>query len=113
MDTTLLEKWPHSCCNPETTYAVLAGSYVKIGSTNCLSQRLTTLQTGNPEELILLGISSIPEKQAHLELARHRHRREWFIFNDYVRHYIWWNFRLTTDSRIPSIFPPEKFMSAL
>lgn len=55
--------------------------YVKVGWARIVDVRLATLQTANPERLILLG--SIPgnlqdEARLHVALAQHRSQGEWF-----------------------------------
>ncbi|GGU11399.1 GIY-YIG nuclease family protein [Streptomyces lateritius] len=68
-----------------TTYVYVIGeqgsSIVKIGTTNDLSLRLTALQTGNPNPLVLLwshqGNREL-EGHLHATFAAYRVRGEWF-----------------------------------
>jgi hypothetical protein len=64
---------------------------VKVGVTNNLRKRLTSLQTGCPEELTLLA--SLPGNERHEKyvkdaLMTHRIRGEWFRLNGATRELI-------------------------
>jgi hypothetical protein len=65
-------------------YFVQAGSGgpIKIGSTKDLLDRISVLQTGNHEQLTLLGCvdgTSSDERAFHTRFAPHRIRGEWFF----------------------------------
>ena len=57
----------------------------KIGFTNDLNKRLKTLQTGNPDKLIIHHFEEVPnhrarimEKRLHRDLSHKRLKGEWF-----------------------------------
>lgn len=67
----------------EVVYFVQMGATgpIKIGTAVDMALRLSNLQVGNPEVLILIGTMSggpIEERRLHDRFARHRIRGEWF-----------------------------------
>jgi hypothetical protein len=68
----------------------LGSDFYKIGRTNNIQQRLSTLQTGNPRQLILVDIihcltkqqSSNIEKVLHRTLLELHTKGEWFLDDD-------------------------------
>ena len=78
----------------KTNYVYLVKEYnsefYKIGRTNNLTQRLSTLQTGNPRRLILVDVIDCGDKQLSVdiehelhELLSHVHiKGEWFKDSD-------------------------------
>ncbi len=64
-------------------------SPIKIGVTNNLDKRLGALQTGNHDELNILGVQKFRSQDAMFDQERYLHRRfkkynvhgEWFKFN--------------------------------
>jgi hypothetical protein len=63
---------------------------VKIGKTTNIESRLKALQTGHPNELVVLafGGTTETERRMHRELSEHRIRGEWFEYSMPVRHAI-------------------------
>ena len=64
-------------------YMIQAGEFVKIGLTDNVARRLLSLQTGNPEPLVLLKswptiCPAADEKHIHQTLKRFWIRGEWF-----------------------------------
>lgn len=65
-------------------------NFYKIGRTNNLSQRLSTLQTGNPRQLILVDIIHCLTKQQSVKIEKAIHKSleelhikgEWFLDED-------------------------------
>ena len=63
---------------------------IKIGKADDLERRLKTLQTGNSNQLILIGAfrckteeeAFILEKKFHVLFKKNHHRGEWFKYND-------------------------------
>jgi hypothetical protein len=63
------------------TYAITDGEYVKVGRADHINRRISSIQTGNPRELRLLGfVAADIEKAVHkrLKLAGLHAHREWF-----------------------------------
>jgi hypothetical protein len=81
------------------TYAIACLGYVKFGSSTNLKKRMSMLQIGCPIEMVLLGVSTVRERQVHFSLREHRHRGEWFFLNDEVRRYITENFKQVREKR--------------
>lgn len=66
---------------PGTVYAVGFADYVKIGYARCLKDRIATLQTGLPVELIVYGSwpgTKSDEGALHARFATERLRGDWF-----------------------------------
>lgn len=67
-------------------YVIRCNSDYKIGITNDINKRLSTLQTGNPSKLVLACTLDVPtkaealsiEKALHTSLAQYNSRLEWF-----------------------------------
>jgi len=76
----------------------LSDGFVKIGKTTSpISNRLATLQIGNPRQLKILSVVSFDnydlvnflETQIHKHLAKHKARGEWFCYHtEEVRKFI-------------------------
>lgn len=57
--------------------------YVKIGETTNIDKRIQSLQTGNPNNLILEIVTNVDnEKSIHEALSEYHHNNEWFLIND-------------------------------
>ena len=76
-------------------YFVKSGDYVKIGLSSNIKERLTDLQTGNPEPLELLYSYPIKkhkpiniEQAHHYRFRKHHHYNEWFHLSDEIKNYI-------------------------
>ena len=68
-------------------YILKVKNRYKIGITKNLEKRLRELQTGNPDEIMLVCANFIPnaselEANLHRELAHYRIRGEWFQLPD-------------------------------
>ena len=66
-------------------YLIKAGKYAKIGKTtlDSLEDRISALQTGNPEKLKLLAVIdgySEVEEALHAKHSEFKVRGEWFLF---------------------------------
>ena len=70
-------------------YIIQDGKYYKIGITDNWKKRLSTIQTGNPNDLLTRALyeydTSIPvqaikdlENRLHLQLKKYHRRGEWF-----------------------------------
>jgi hypothetical protein len=62
-------------------YAIAGGEFVKFGKATNVQTRLSSMQTGSPIELVLLGSVLGPkdlEAEVHAWAAPHLHRGEWF-----------------------------------
>lgn len=70
-------------------YFVDCGEFTKIGHTVCpIAARLKNIETHNPFELLLWALLAGGrdlEARLHQEFADHRHRNEWFRFNEGAR----------------------------
>lgn len=69
------------------TYIIRAGSDgpVKIGRADDVAERITSLQTGHHETLVLLRVIDTAydsERSFHREFAHRRIRGEWFLFDE-------------------------------
>ena len=69
----------------KVVYLIKAGKYAKIGKTtrDALEDRISRLQTGNPEELKLLAVIdgySEVEEALHSRYIDFKVRGEWFLF---------------------------------
>ncbi len=69
----------------KVVYLVKAGKYAKIGKTtlNSLDERISALQTGNPQKLKLLAVIegySEVEEALHAKYSEFKVRGEWFLF---------------------------------
>ena len=61
------------------TYFLQAGDHVKVGKTDGLKRRVSTLQTGNPEEIEIVGwVPGDVEKAFHAHFEKFHARGEWF-----------------------------------
>lgn len=72
-------------------YFALCGGFVKIGHTFDVTERMATLQTGNPHEIVLLASvagTRRSEQCIHAHFAVDRHRGEWFRDSAELRLYI-------------------------
>lgn len=71
------------------TYLMFDGQYIKIGQSSDLAgafDRLKSCQTGNPRELSIIGVTSLPEKELHERFANDHIRGEWFaVSHDLLR----------------------------
>jgi len=63
------------------TYFIESGGFVKIGKTNNLKQRISTISVGNPTYRMLFAIGADYEKLYHRKFEEKRHRGEWFKLN--------------------------------
>lgn len=78
----------------ECVYFLRCGEYIKIGksrSSHTLQERISTLQTGNPYPLILLGLKAgglKEEKKIHDRFRHLHHRGEWFKYNEDIEKFI-------------------------
>jgi hypothetical protein len=71
---------------PAVVYAITDGTYTKIGYTTNLRQRIESLQTGNPNQLVVLETREFDtaieaykhEQLMHKRLASFHVRGEWF-----------------------------------
>lgn len=68
---------------PCFVYVIRCEQFVKIGKTTQKENRLATMQTANPFELVTVAIIDPDdgdelEKALHKRFARYRHRGEWF-----------------------------------
>ena len=79
--------WEESESSPETewegVYIIKAGKYCKIGKAKDLRQRMSIMQTDNPEELILINFWRVREAFAvesalHHYFRERKHRGEWY-----------------------------------
>jgi len=72
------------------TYFILCNDFVKIGQTTNLPERLFRLQTGNPYELEVLGVTNTPESKLHKEFAalRLNPNSEWFYYTPAMQAFI-------------------------
>jgi hypothetical protein len=64
-------------------YVLQCGTRFKIGVTNNIEKRIASLQTGNPEEIVLLYIEerekpTKAEKYLHRCFQKNRLKGEWF-----------------------------------
>jgi hypothetical protein len=62
-------------------YAIGSAAFVKIGKTNDVVRRLTSLQVGSPLDLEVLACADWPDKEEgriHTFLWSHHKRGEWF-----------------------------------
>lgn len=67
----------------ESLYMIESGNFVKIGIANDVKSRIASLQTGNPNALVLLACydfpnASVVEKTLHQKYDSQRVRGEWF-----------------------------------
>jgi len=67
-------------------YAIQCELFVKVGIAASVTSRLSQLRMSNPYQLKLIGKQAVPhevaataEVAAHLLLAKHHHRHEWFL----------------------------------
>ncbi len=69
--------WRHP---DSVTYFIQAvdGGPIKIGTARDVSARLAELQVANPNELVILGTTPLPEASVHRRFAHLRIRGEWF-----------------------------------
>lgn len=68
---------------PCFVYVIRCEQFVKIGKTTQKENRLATMQTANPFDLVTVAIIDADdgdglEKALHKRFARYRHRGEWF-----------------------------------
>lgn len=72
-DVTLSSEW---------VYFILSGSFLKIGYSSDLLERVKTYVTGNPDFKLVAVIpgSRELEKKLHSRFDAYRHRTEWFRF---------------------------------
>ena len=68
---------------PTHLYVLSCGNRIKIGVTNNITQRIKTLQTGNPDKIELTYIEErynprMAETYLHREFASKRISGEWF-----------------------------------
>lgn len=62
---------------------------VKIGHTDVGARhRIAELQTGNADELILLGITEQNECELHVKFAHYHVRGEWFVLSEEIKEFI-------------------------
>lgn len=86
----------------EKTYLIQgqSGGCIKIGKTRqAVQERIKGNQTGNPDTLVLLGITDIPEALVHAAFAASRVRGEWFADSDELRTWANGNCELTTEGK--------------
>lgn len=72
-------------------YAVAGGDLVKFGKAMDVASRLSSLQTGSPVDLVLLGAVLGPknlESELHAWAAPFRHRGEWFRRSEVIERLI-------------------------
>lgn len=72
-------------------YFIQQGAFVKIGTAGNVGGRVAQLQTGAPDELVLIGSmrGGLEEERELHERFRHLHHRgEWFFLNQELRHFI-------------------------
>lgn len=72
----------------EKVYLCKTGSYYKIGVSRRVKQRVSTLQSSNPEELELIGILDVKhpwlvEMFLHEVFSEYNVRGEWFKFDKF------------------------------
>lgn len=61
---------------------------VKIGTTNQLQARFSMLQCGCPEELRILGTTSVSEVELHQQFSHLHHRGEWYLLTQDILDFI-------------------------
>ena len=69
-------------------YFIQSGQYLKVGYTSNMKNRYRKYVTENPNQIKLIGQCKggfDVEKRIHKQLAKWKHNREWFIFNDDVK----------------------------
>jgi DNA-binding transcriptional regulator YdaS (Cro superfamily) len=64
-------------------YIIQCDNFIKIGIARNLNSRLSSMQSGNPKELVLkaffeTGLAKKAEKKAHAKLSKYRVTGEWF-----------------------------------
>lgn len=72
-------------------YFVLCNQYVKIGTTDNMTNRIQSLQSSSPYKLEVLKIMDAPdeyEKQLHKEFAHLHIRGEWFLYEQPIQNFI-------------------------
>lgn len=72
-------------------YFIRRGAFLKIGIASNVSKRLSSLQTGQPDKMELLG--TIPggrdvEQKLHARFVSLHHRGEWFFFGPELRTFV-------------------------
>lgn len=85
--------WPEIRAENSEVYFVQSGDFIKIGYSKNVSERLVTMQTGSPTELILIATipgSVITEERIHRLFERLYHRGEWFRRTPQLMAYIDW-----------------------
>lgn len=72
-------------------YFMLAGKYIKIGFSNNIHSRMSTLQTGNPSKIQLLcAINGRREEELmlHKKFKDYHYKGEWFHYVAPIKEYI-------------------------
>ena len=99
-------------------YAVASEWAVKIGVSHNLSTRLSAIQVGNPERLVLVGAvkgSCGLESRVHEYLGRagHHLRGEWFLSNSRVVQELLSAFRWGGRKDVEGVIDQERWKSPL
>lgn len=78
---------------PCLVYVIRCEQFVKIGKTTQKENRIASMQTANPFELVVLAIIDADdgnelERDLHKRFARYRHRGEWFKDTGWLANWI-------------------------
>jgi len=74
--------------NGELTYFIRCHNMVKIGKTTGLKARISQLQTGNPYDLEIIGVTFHPEPELQYRFEHLKNKNEWYHLTIELRDYI-------------------------
>ena len=72
-------------------YFIRCGEFVKIGRSEDVAERISSLQTGNPYKVELIGSfdgSDAEERRLHAAFGPFHHRDEWFFFTKTIQEFV-------------------------
>jgi len=84
----LHKKTKIKCEDKEHLYIFKCGSFIKVGKTNNIQKRISSLQLGNPKPITLIKVYEHVHNVSNLEsnvcvaLKSYHHRSEWFVYNE-------------------------------
>lgn len=77
--------------NQPLTYFMFDGEFIKIGKSKSVEsafERIASIQTGNPREVSLIGVTCEEEHALHRFFSEERIRGEWFRVSSKLLKYI-------------------------
>lgn len=79
--------------HPSVVYFIRGADAVKIGMTDCVAKRMSTLQSHSPVKLSLVGMiygGLGVESWCHLKCFQHHKHGEWFYWNAWTAGFVGW-----------------------